>query len=622
MSRLQAKIDESLSLVHAGRAIDAMNQLQRLFQQAPRDVGVLSAMLYACRASADFGKAEFYAKQLAALMPQHSDAHANLGLVLSQLGEKKRGDAIAAYQKALAISPENANARVGLANVLLEAGKPAEALAVCEASATGARDGQPHAQLAISHASALLAMVRSDDALAVLNQAAKFYPHEVQLHILRCAAMHSSVATKPVDIANAHGDVGRAILGTLTAVAPLEHGVSKAGTLRVGVLSPDLRTHSVAFFAEPLLEHLDKARFELHAFHNTPLSGEDAFSKRLKAHFASWTNVASQPDDVLLQLMRSKQLDVVLDLTGLAGHHRLRLLAARVAPVQVTYCGYPDTTGVPSVDYRVVDSQTDPVRESDLAMSLRANGQPDFDERCAEKLIRVDPCFLCYKPPMDAPVPTMASEPEVGREGGVTFASFNTVRKLNPFCVEMWSGVLRRVAGSKLVLKSKELQDPAMVASLRAMFDEHGVADRVEFLQPTKSVAEHLALYSRVHVALDTFPYHGTTTTCEALWMGVPVVTLAGDRHASRVGVSLLTNATRDVHGRLVGNVNLDELVTQTPEQFAEVASKWAADANRLRVLRSDMRKVMQSSALCDAPAFAGRFGEALLKACGRSSQG
>lgn len=104
--------------------------------------------------------------------------------------------------------------------------------------------------------------------------------------------------------------------------------------------------------------------------------------------------------------------------------------------------------------------------------------------------------------------------------------------------------------------------------------------------------------------------------------MGVPVVTLGGDRHASRVGVSLLKNATRDVHGRLVGKVNLDELVTQTPEQFAEVASKWAADANRLRVLRSDMRKVMQSSALCDAPPFAGRFGEALLKACGRSSQG
>lgn len=251
-------------------------------------------------------------------------------------------------------------------------------------------------------------------------------------------------------------------------------------------------------------------------------------------------------------------------------------------------------------------------------MTLRANGQPDFDDRCAEKLIRLDPCFLCYKPPKDAPVPTMATEPQVGVDGGVTFASFNTVRKLNPFCVELWSRVLQSVAGSELLLKSRELQDPTMVTSLRAMFETHGVADRVEFLQPTKSIAEHLALYSRVHVALDTFPYHGTTTTCESLWMGVPVVTLAGDRHASRVGVSLLTNVTQSSRGQRVGDVSLDDLIATTPEHFVDAATKLASDVDRLKALRVGLRTTMQTSAICDAAAFAERFGIALANACGQ----
>ncbi len=627
MSRLQSKIDESLALVHAGRPADAMSQLQRLFQQSPRDVGVLSAMLYACRAANDFGKAEFYARQLVSLMPQHTDAHANLGIVLAQLGERKRADAVAAYRKSLELSPANDNARVGLANLLLESGKPAEAIAVCESAALqrvqpGGAHAPPHAQLTISHASALMAMVRSDEALKLLNNAAVFYPSEPQLFILRCVAMHSSAEPQPDDIAKAHADTGRAIAATLPAVPALGHRVSATRPLKIGILSPDLRTHSVAFFAQPLFEHLDRDHFELHAFHNSPQSTEDAFSQILKPCFKSWTNVASQPDDVLLATLRSKELDVLIDLTGLAGHHRLRLLAARAAPVQMTYCGYPDTTGVPNIDFRIVDSLTDPRSDSDLGRALHAQGQPDFDQRCSERLLRIDPCFLCYKPPTDAPAPSL--QPDLGTHGGIRFASFNTVRKLNPFCVELWSRVLREVPGSRLLLKSRELQDPAMVESLRAMFSKHTIADRVDFLQPTKSIAEHLSLYSRVHIALDTFPYHGTTTTCEALWMGVPVVTLAGDRHASRVGVSLLTNATRTVSDNGTSHSNsctLSDLISHSPDQFVSTAAALAQDHARVASLRSSLRATMHASVLCGAKAFANRFGQAILEACKQSSQ-
>jgi predicted O-linked N-acetylglucosamine transferase (SPINDLY family) len=254
--------------------------------------------------------------------------------------------------------------------------------------------------------------------------------------------------------------------------------------------------------------------------------------------------------------------------------------------VIVSAIGYPNTTGHPCVDWRIVDSITDPAGD---------------DAYCTERLARIDPCFLCYSPFADAPPPAM---PAQGTP--FTFGSFNLAAKVREQTVELWSAALARVPGSRLLLKSKSISDPALLGRLMARLQAGGIdASRVDVAPYTKTNAEHLALYSRVHVALDCTPYNGTTTTCEALWMGVPVVCIAGDRHAARVGASLLHAA------------GCGEFLARTPAEFAQIAAGLAQDQGRLAALRSSLRARLAASPLMDQPAYAARF-HAALRECWR----
>lgn len=597
MSRVAQKVEEAQALVAAGRPADALTLLQRVAGAQTRDPMLLSALCFAANSAMEYGKAEFYAKQLVALVPQHSDAYANLALVQARLS--KRVDACKTYAKALSLDPFNDNVRTGFANLLLEAGEPTSALSICAAA--------PHKlaneQLVLTHASCLGALARCEEAVTLLDDALAKFQHPYarsQLAVLRCAMLQNVSMATPKLVAEAHSLVGQSIAATIGPVttpliAPQD---PEKRPLRVGVLSPDLRTHSVAFFVEPILRHLDKSRFEVHALSNHPV--EDATSARLRASCASWTPVHHIPDNALVDLLRRQQFDIMLDLTGLAGHHRLRVLAARVAPLQVTYCGYPDTTGIRQVDYRIVDNRTDP--------NVPLGGM-SFDDRCAERLYRLPECFLCYSPPDAAPEPAFDTMPDPSHPQGVVFGSFNTARKISPQCVSLWASVLQAVPNSALLLKSKEFGEKGMVERIRSMFEgesgsQSDLIHRVHVVASVPSLSDHLAMYRKVHIGLDTYPYHGTTTTCEALWMGVPVISLAGDRHVSRVSASLLHQA------------GLDDLVTTSEQAFVEAATRLAADRGRLIALRdpaSGLRHRLRTSALCDQPGMGHRFGDALV---------
>jgi len=235
-----------------------------------------------------------------------------------------------------------------------------------------------------------------------------------------------------------------------------------------------------------------------------------------------------------------------------------------------------------------VDSFTDPLGVPE--------GELGFDERATETLVRLDPCFLCYRPPPDAPLPFR--DPAFP---GPIFGSFNATKKINRSVIALWARVLEATPGSRLLLKAFDLRDPAVPERITGRFADRGIdASRLIFLPATKGLAEHLAVYSRVDVGLDPLPYNGTTTTCEALWMGVPVVTLAGRTHAGRVGVSLLNN------------VGAPELVTQSEDEYVAAASRLAQDGARLAQYRATLRGMMAASPLCDAPGFAARLGDAL----------
>jgi protein O-GlcNAc transferase len=290
-----------------------------------------------------------------------------------------------------------------------------------------------------------------------------------------------------------------------------------------------------------------------------------------------WLVTVGLSDDELAERIRADGIDILVDLAGHTANNRLRLFARKPAPVQVTWLGYPNTTGLEAIDCRLVDAVTDPVGEADAWAS--------------ETLVRLEGGFLCYGALKDAPEPTV---PRCLKTGTVTFGSFNNPAKLSAATLEIWAKLLSRLPHARLLLKGEPFADEATRALFLARLGERGVAaERVELVAWLPNATAHLAFYHQVDIALDPFPYNGTTTTCEALWMGVPVVTLRGDRHAGRVGASLLTQ------------IGLTDLIANSVEEYLEIAVALARNPERLSDLRRVLRSRMAASPLCDGPAFA-----------------
>jgi len=404
-------------------------------------------------------------------------------------------------------------------------------------------------------------------------------PNEPKLRSMMLLAMNYTDAT-PEAIAQAHREYAR-VVGP--PVRPARTDPDPERPIRVGLLSGDMRDHSVSFFVEPFLRHADpRVSFEI--FSNSAPQALDATSKRLRGHAAAWHDCGHMPHNAIDAFIRSRNIDVLLELGGHSGEPRLLALIEKPAPVVISAIGYPNTTGVPAIEWRLVDAITDPV------------GSERF---CTEQLLRIDPCFLCYTAPTNAPEPAMpdASQP-------ITFGSFNNATKIGARSVELWARVLQAVPGSRLLMKAQSLTDSTGRKVILERFAAAGIApDRLELVAYTKTRDEHLRLYNRVHVALDTVPYNGTTTTCEALWMGVPVVTTLGDRHAARVSASLLHAAGHP------------ELVASDADAFVRIAASLAQDRPQLDALRTSLRAHMAASPLMDAPGYAARF-HAAVRAC------
>jgi predicted O-linked N-acetylglucosamine transferase (SPINDLY family) len=286
-------------------------------------------------------------------------------------------------------------------------------------------------------------------------------------------------------------------------------------------------------------------------------------------------------------------IDILVDIAGHTAHNKLTAFAFKPAPVQVTYLGYPNTTGLSAIDYRLTDSTADP------------EGQGRY---YTERLVRLPGCFLCYLPLADAPPLTPLPAAASGR---ITFGSFNNLSKMSPDVVGLWSRLVQAVPGSRLLVKNSSLSDESVRARYREQFRAQGLEDgQLELVGHTPTREEHLAMYGQLDIALDTFPYNGTTTTCEALWMGVPVVTLKGEVHAARVGATLLNS------------VGLPELVADSPDDFLRVATDLALDTNRLGQQRAGLRQRLSESSLCDGDAFARKVEQAYrdmwVKWCGQ----
>ncbi len=361
-----------------------------------------------------------------------------------------------------------------------------------------------------------------------------------------------------------------------------EHANSNRNVIRVGFVSADLRRHSVGYFALPIFEELDRDRFEVFVYDNH--LGCDAKKDQFISLADHWRYIRSLSDHEVHSLIQDDLIDVLFDLSGFTYGSRLGVFALRAAPVQVSWLGCPSTTGLSTVDYRLTDSLSDPVGQTDSYYT--------------EKLWRMPELFSVYMPPPDTPP---VSTPPALEKGFITFGSFNNFDKLNSGVISLWAAILRELPDSRLVLKARVFFNQSVCARLFAMFDDAGVdSSRIKLLGYERISMNHFARYADIDLALDPFPYNGTTTNCEALWMGVPVITLVGSVHRQRVTYSQLSA------------IGLEELAVHTEQEYVDIAKRLAGDYEYLSKLRSGMRDRLINSPLMDKRWFVGNFEKAV----------
>jgi protein O-GlcNAc transferase len=509
----------------------------RLFAQAvaadPGEPVLLAHLAMAHAAAGDPAAAEHALGRALRMKPDFAEAAAMLGMLLS--ARQRAAEAEPHLRRALELAPNRADVVYALTRMLTETG-------------------------------------RAPEAVEILRRAIDRTPADLLLREKLCMMLNYT-PEPPEVIHQEHVRFGELAATTTPAATFSGKSQDPERPLRIGYLSPDLREHSVAYYLESILEHRDRARFQAFAYQLAP--GDDLATPRLKSRFDHWRPAFPTSDDQLAAMVRQDNIDILVDLAGHTAGNRLTAMARRLAPVQATFIGYPNTTGLRTMDYRIVDAITDP---------------PGAEALATEKLVRLPGCFLCYRPPESTP-PASPGPNSHGRP--ITFGSFNSLAKLSEPTVALWSRLLNAIPGSRLVLKGKALAEPPTADRFRARFAANQVPpERLDLLSHIDGTAHHLAAYSRIDIALDPFPYNGTTTTCEAILMGVPVVTLRGRTHASRVGASLLTT------------LGLPDLIADSEQAYLAAASDLAANPSRLAALRSSLRPTLLASPLCDGPAY------------------
>ncbi|MBC7941421.1 MAG: tetratricopeptide repeat protein, partial [Chitinophagaceae bacterium] len=431
------------------------------------------------------------------LDPGDVESCLHLGGSLRALGDTQL--ARAAYEKWLAINPPNAPVMRALAALLTRLGETDEALSLAEKAA--ALDLDPFALMQIG--STLMQSRRLEEALSYCRRAVDLSAGRPSLYpTLLLGANY--LLEDPQDILALHADFGRRVLPAASPPPPWRPR-SAGQPLRVGYVSGDFVRHSVSYFVSGLLERHDKSRFDVTLYHN--LGWGDSVTQRFKALGHRWVECEGLSDEALKKRVHEDRIDVLIDLSGHTSHSRVSMFALGAAPVQLCYLGYPTVTGVLANHFRITDSAIDP---------------DDVPALAAEQPLRLPRSMFCYRPdeePAIGPVPAAIV-------GHVTFGSFNNIAKLSDHTLELWARLMLALPGSRLLLKSSSMAQPANRRNIEQFLSSRGVApDRLRLQPWNASKSSHLETYNEVDVALDPFPYNGATTTCEALWMGVPVIT-------------------------------------------------------------------------------------------------
>jgi len=567
---MKALEELALTALRGGRWQEAAMEYTRLTRMDPRQPVYQTHAGAALRELRHFDQALLHLQKAVALEPGSSSAHFNLGTLLLDMN---RAECEGELALAVELDPRNFNAMVNLAAVQNRLGRLAQARATLTRALQLAPDhGEAHANLA----SILLEQGEIDASLEHFRRAQALRPRSAPIHASYLLARQTDPAASAAALRADH------VAWADRFAAPLDPGLSGSHRprdrdpdrrLRIGYQSADLRNHAVASFIAPLLAAHDPRQVAVYCYSD----GEpDAVTERIRsrAQLAGWRDTRPLDDAALAQQIIDDEIDVLVDLSGHTRGNRLLVFARRPAPVQVTYCGYPGTTGLAAMGWRLTDAVADP--------------GPADDEAHVEKLWRLPHGFLCFEP--DPGLRAAEGTVRSTTSPALTFGSFNNFSKLSEQVLVTWAEVLKAVPGSRLLLKARASSDTGPRERIRDVFRRNGVDDgRIAFAPYASSAVDATRLYAEVDVALDPFPYNGTTTTCEALWMGVPVVTLSGQSHRARVGATLLERV--DCRG----------LVAASIDDYVRIAAGLVTDGARLATLRAGLRARMAASSLTDA---------------------
>jgi Predicted O-linked N-acetylglucosamine transferase, SPINDLY family len=554
-----------------GRVADAVVCYHQAARTSPEDAAIRSNLSCALSDLNRVADATAAVRVALSLCPDYADAWFNAGNLLNAAHDSVC--AATAYRRAIRLNPDMGGAHSNLGDALRRMGESSRAVD-CYRTAIEVQPDLP--QPIVNLGEALKEQGRVGEAIMILQKGMERHPDLALLHSNLLLALHYTPWVPPEIIARAHAFWNeRHALPLAPQGKRFANDRSPDRQLRVGYVSPDFRAHACAHFIEPLLRGHDKAAVEVICYATS--RRHDDVTDRMKALADGWRPLAGLDDAAAAALIERDRIDILVDLAGHTAEGRPLVFARKPAPVQIAWLGYPDTTGMPVIDGRLTDGVADP---PGLA-----------DGWHAERLIRLPKGFLAFqpRPGVDAPVELPALS-----NGFVTFGSFNNIAKVTPEVVRVWSAILTREPCARLVLKSRAFADHPTQARYARQFVDNGIAPGRIDLLPQMPVAEHhLGAYGRIDIALDPFPYNGTTTTCEALWMGVPVITMAGRHHVSRVGASLLTQC------------GLPDLIATDEAGYVEAVVALARDLPRLGALRRGLRGMVEHSPLLDHRGFA-----------------
>lgn len=552
---------------------DALFNFQKTIELKPDHLDALLEIAQICRDQGALHRNDnmleaalsFFTRALA--IRADIGTYTNMGYIYYLLGNFR--DAVQVSKACFARHPDSVSSLLSIANFSYLLGEYEEALEYYEKVLVLQPD---HGDNYANMASALKSLGRLDEAIAMQKKAISLAPENYWVRSNMLLAMVYAASVTPEEIAQTARQFGEFIADPLRRTRSFSNNKNPDRKLRIGYVSPDFRKHAVSYFLAPVFK-CNKDQFEIFAYSKNET--DDEVTENLKTYFDHWRDIKYATDDAAADMIETDKIDILVDLAGHTGRNGLMIFARKPAPIQITWLGYPATTGMKVMDYRITDSYAEP---------------PGMTEHLnTETLWRLPDIFCVYG--TDENGPPVIDHPPFEDNGYITFGCFNNFTKVTDPVLQTWAKIMERVSNSKLLLEIPGIESQKIKSEIERRLSQHGLPIERVILEP-KSRANQYVLYNKIDIALDPFPCNGGTTSMDTLWMGVPFVTLAGKHFVSRMGVTILSN------------VGLQELIAQTIDDYISITVNLAQDNAKLRNLRRHLRERTASSPLMDQEKF------------------